>query len=438
MNINNPGYPMLNHAGGGSHLGGADYRGQNCSSCHAHSADGTAGTRDGFMPGTCRGCHSEIQGTRRRVAGASGDFIRSSHHVVGNQAGTVRLFNVDTPAIVYALEGSGDATDYENFCVSCHDANGAAGDVTPFSDNTAVITINMTAWTSASHNTVVSSFTGSCRDCHDNGHGSNKTKLLAPWNYTNDGNADDGLRQEERFCFICHDATGPSTKNLETPYGYAVNWVDQVVHDNLNMNDRHDVQLSAQNVSGAKIECVNCHNPHTDNAITKVIANPDPTDGRTPGSGYFAGTNFMSDWCLDCHDGSMPAAITQPTIALLNVNSFMAGDAHGLGNGNATLKNGYGYVDNMTVNCMSCHTSHVGGTTPVTGSTNFFQLLIRVKSTDGLTDVPTDGGGFNYETTNNLNTAPDTTSGWNWCNTCHTSSMNNSNCFRCHYHGTRW
>ena len=59
------------------------------------------------------------------------------------------------------------------------------------------------------------------------------------------------------------------------------------------LNDRHDVQKSAQDISGAKIECVNCHNPHADNAARRVIADPDPSDGRDPTAGsYFTGSDF--------------------------------------------------------------------------------------------------------------------------------------------------
>jgi predicted CXXCH cytochrome family protein len=46
----NPGFPMTNHVGGANHLEGNDYTGQDCSTCHSHSADSDPYTQDGFMP----------------------------------------------------------------------------------------------------------------------------------------------------------------------------------------------------------------------------------------------------------------------------------------------------------------------------------------------------------------------------------------------------
>ena len=146
VNVNNIGYPMnpASHTGGGNHASGADYRGQNCVTCHPHSADAAASTRDGFMPsgGSCKGCHAAPQGAlpRRQIVGAAGDFQRASHHVLGasdavtdadceicheqtnHQGGVVYLKNADTGAALLATNNA----QYETFCASCHDANGMA------------------------------------------------------------------------------------------------------------------------------------------------------------------------------------------------------------------------------------------------------------------------------------------------------------------------
>ena len=217
---NTPG--MTNH-NGGLHLAGADYRGLDCTTCHPHSLDSSATTKDGFMTG-CRACHNKPQdngdnkpvGGRRQIVGATGgDFTRSSHHVNGadtvtdadcqichemsqHKAGTVRLRNVDT-GTAYTLNYTtlrttptqADSDAYETFCISCHDSNGRAGDTTPFSDQKLVPAVS-NLWSSISpvparHNGTFTPFLGSCLDCHDSGHGSNKLKLLDPWNYTGDG-----------------------------------------------------------------------------------------------------------------------------------------------------------------------------------------------------------------------------------------------------------
>jgi hypothetical protein len=79
--------------------------------------------------------------------------------------------------------------------------------------------------------------------------------------------------------------------------------------------------------------------------------------------------------------------------------------------------------------------------TPVTGATNLFHLKARVMTADGSTPVPTDGGSFAYEyTNNNIKNAP--INGYDWCQTCHINSMGKmkANCDTCHYHGPsgRW
>jgi len=472
QDTNNPGYPMVAHSGAGNHLGGIDYRGQNCTTCHPHSADSSPATRDGFMPvsGSCIGCHSSPQdngdnlpvGGRRAIVGTNGDFIRTSHHVTGSNTvtdadcqvchdqskhsqGVVRLKNVDT-GVVYLLDNSGNAANYENFCISCHDTNGANGDLTPFSDNTSVPIINSgTSWTNASHNNAFGTFNGSCLDCHDNGHGSNKKSILAPWNYTNDGNTDDGIRQEERFCYTCHDADGPATTNVQTKYTLPTRWVQSPAGANnlTTLNDRHDVAKTDQNISGFKIECTDCHNPHSDNSTWPVVANPDPTDARTPGSGYFTETggnttDKWSDWCLDCHDNSFPSTIIPPTKALANINGGFTNDGHGSRtSSNTNLATGTGYAQGMIVQCRQCHGVHVVSPTPVTGLTNLFSVLLRTRNASNTADLQVSFSpfGFGYELTNNNTTTASQTGGY-WCNTCHArSSMDTkTNCYVCHFH----
>lgn len=99
----------------------------------------------------CGGCHSVAMGSRRAVMGANGDFganpARTSHHVVGpvdptaaqclvchnideHGSGTVRLTNADTGAVIPVTSRQ----NMETFCLSCHDATGANGNMGPFAD----------------------------------------------------------------------------------------------------------------------------------------------------------------------------------------------------------------------------------------------------------------------------------------------------------------
>jgi predicted CXXCH cytochrome family protein len=472
-NSQNPGYPMANHIGGANHAGGVDYSGTDCTVCHPHSADTDTGTRDGFMPvgGGCTGCHAVAQdngdgvpvGGRRQITGTEGDFVRASHHVAGepedadcnacheqsqHMTGFVRLLNADNPELVYVLDGAGDPAELESFCLACHDANGAGG-LPPFTDAQMPPVIDAIGWGAASHKSPAGY---SCIDCHDNGHGSNKVNLLAPWDAVPDGHTDDPLVEEERFCGSCHDGDGPSSSDISSLFAAPTNWVATAAGENTNagLNDRHDISLSDQGISGAKIECSRCHDPHLANGTMKVIADPDPADGRMPGSGYFSqggwATNWLSDWCLDCHDGSYPASITPPVTAIVDIYGSwgVGGSTHGAGSGTVkTLEGGLGYTTEMLLQCLDCHTEHVSAATPVTGMTNLYHLKAVVMTADGSAPVPTDGGGFGYEYSSN-NVRTPAVNGYDWCQTCHVDSMGRmkTGCDsgNCHFHGLtgRW
>jgi len=413
--------------------------GRTCTLCHPHA--------DSFQPtaGSCLLCHVSPQdngdnvppGGRRAVVD---EFGYASHHVAGSvtdadclacheqsqhQQGTVRLTNADDGAIIYTPSDANIA----DFCISCHDADGSTvrGGI-PFSDGQWPPIVSDTLWASASHNALGSLV---CLDCHDSGHGSRKRKLLAPFDVAPTAPAN--AEEEEGFCLVCHDADGPASSDIAAQFDPAVRWVTNVVgaNVNLNLNDRHDVQYSAQSVSGAKIECTHCHNPHADTISQRVRSDPDPGDGRTPGSGYLTGSDFMTDWCLDCHDGSFPSSVTGPTTALANILSTHQVDSHGTAGGNASLKSGYGWVADDVLPCLACHTPHPGA------KHNLFQTKDTVYSKDGVTPIPSDGAGLDYFLTDN-NVRTPAVNGYEWCNTCHTSSMGDkkSNCFDCHYHGS--
>ena len=485
VNASRPGSgtPLL-HTGGGNHSGGADYRGQDCTACHAHSADNDPNTKDGFMGASCRGCHSAPQGPRRAVAGASGDFVRSSHHVTGSdavtdadcevchdqsdhQAGTVRLFNADNSATVYIMDGVSNETKYENFCVSCHDGNGAQKEATPlapFSDASTPPIVDVTAWNSASHN--VSASIGSCVNCHDNGHGSNKVSLLAPWNYTDDGDLNDPMQQEERFCYTCHGSAGPASSDIASNFGLPTNWANRTIGTNglANLNDRHDVAATDQARSSSKIECVDCHNPHTATAANPLIADPDPTDGRSPSTpnAYFPGDNFQSRWCLDCHDLTLPPGVVDGHVdgnnnpdGLVNVMAYWDGanngdDTHGARNGNVGSITGVYWNVDITMQCFDCHTYHVADVSGILpsqgGNSNLFHLKAVTYSEDGLTPLTTNAPGiyngtFSYENSQANPFVSDWVDGYAYCNTCHDGAQMQSgadNCSRCHMHGSRY
>ena len=241
------------------------------------------------------------------------------------------------------------------------------------------------------------------------------------------------VEEEEGFCYVCHSSSGAASTDVEGEFSGTTQWVTDAVggNDNMNLNDRHDVDHTDQSTSGAKIECTDCHDPHSATSAQPWKTDPDPSDGRTPGTGQvFAGASALSEFCMDCHDGSFPATVTAPTTALDSVRDTWATDAMGAGGGNAVLRSGYGWADGDTIACAACHGPHVSG--------NLFHSVDVVYSKDGSTPVPSDGGSGYTITDNNVKSPP--VNGYDWCNTCHTGSMGSKkdNCFACHYHGTRW
>ncbi len=273
--------------------------------------------------------------------------------------------------------------------------------------------------------------TGSCLNCHwphgwPDGTGNKYPRLL--------------VDKEEFLCFTCHDIDGPSTKNIKSRFDNPIRWVTAGVSENLKMtiNDRHDIQDAAQSVSGAKIECYDCHDPHKANGTMPIKRDPDPTDGRVPGTGQvLPGADFLTEWCLDCHDGSFPPSITPPAQTLANVrNTYINEDAHGLVDGGPTLKTGYGWARRQLVPCAACHEKK-----HMSNKHELFQVRDTIYSRDGTIPIPDDDGqlGDRYDITNN-NITNTEINGYDFCNTCHTGSMgsNRANCFNCHYHGARF
>jgi len=140
-----------------------------CTDCHNHTA-GFANTA-----GDCKDCHSIAQGGRRPVLGVGGDFAGNtsiaSRHVGGavdptpaqclvchdlsrHTQGTVRLRHGDTGSV--SAYNPLQLSTLEPFCLSCHDGDGAGGDMSPFGDGATLGAVPFVAGT-----TIASSWSGS-------------------------------------------------------------------------------------------------------------------------------------------------------------------------------------------------------------------------------------------------------------------------------------
>ncbi len=294
---------MQNHDGGADHLGGINFEGSNCLTCHPHSVDSEQNTLDGFMAdASCTGCHGQQINSRRQITGTDGDFSLTSHHIQGDvqdedcvvchdtsqhAGGNVRLINVDSGEFIQLLEYPADhpeeAQKLAAFCLACHDEDGAAGN-RPFHDQIEPPVIADDLWQEASH--ALSGNT--CFTCHNNGHGSVKSDLLSPWNADTDASLpDDPYRTQEGFCYLCHGSDGPASTNIAGEF------------DSLS---RHHITASDQ-IDGSRLECINCHNPHLANQANPLM---DPDDPQQPW------TEDITTFCLRCHDGEPPLSVSFP------------------------------------------------------------------------------------------------------------------------------
>jgi hypothetical protein len=359
------------------------------------------------------------------------------------------------------LTNSAEAAKLSTFCLKCHDADGAGGSV-PFSDLATPPVIDATAWAASSHEgsaTIVGCFGDGTFGCHASAHGSEKLNLLAPADVA--PNATTLYEEEEGFCFNCHDADGPASYDAQAGYSTSVLWADDATQSGPpDQNDRHDVLHATQSVSNVKIECYDCHDPHTANAssppFSLVRTDPDPTDGRVPGTGWFAdsaavygggggtSTDAISEFCLDCHDGSLAPGVqdnrSPQVFDILHGGSSWYGNSHGAEPSGASLKTGTNYwALDMVVSCVACHQAHPDDTPQqVTTSlfNNLFMMNDTIHGTDFSTVIPPDDAA-DYELTTLTARRNDNVNSYYLCNTCHTSSMGSGkpNCFDCHTHG---
>lgn len=239
--------------------------GTNCTICHKHLA--------GFSPcggpwgsysasaTDCVSCHKFPMCNRRQIVdsnadgtGTGGDFIKSSHHhypaagTVTNAiclvchdtsqhpGGAVRLKDADTGAI-YTYDPANPVT-VEDFCLSCHDANGANGNMSPFSDGKVLgvapyragIDIKANWNKTYGHRQKGLSCLGDGSPntgCHANGHGSGfvgllSKNLLVP----NPSSAYYSPADEGSFdiCFSCHQSFPLVTKEVVMGYRLGSNF----------------------------------------------------------------------------------------------------------------------------------------------------------------------------------------------------------------------
>jgi hypothetical protein len=360
---------------------------------------------------------TQVPGSRRAILG---EFSLLSHHVTGtvNEAdcevchahnyddgttihthkdGFITLWNVDdhnaTPIQLskYAnpFTDTAEAAKLTQFCLNCHDTDGAAAEAAPSAPFTGSgappkIKDNPDHWTPSSHNTggdgttsPVSCFGDGTGGCHASGHGSQKNFMLAPY----DDPAVDPYRSKERedFCFTCHDTTGgPGMSTFKIQDDFSLAPIEAVAGTGALVNNRHDVLATDRARSGGIVTCKNCHSPHASNSGDLVVnpdtkafldnysidnshTYPDPLDlPNLVTLTYYDGTDSYPDldptsplggspqtekdyiqFCLVCHDGETPDGVTMSNSMLNMAQSYRVDDQHGRLEGRSSASRGY-------------------------------------------------------------------------------------------------
>jgi hypothetical protein len=160
--------------------------------------------------------------------------------------------------------------------------------------------------------------TNTCLSCHDNGHGSNKSTLIGPYNKTADASADP-MDEEEEFCLNCHGGTGVASIKVHLAFSSYTNTATRFFkHDPTATYRKHN---NGENTGAAfggtnrHVECVDCHNPHGAKAYAATTA---PTiyneligaSGVTPayagigaptGFTFNKNTTYEYEVCYKCH-----------------------------------------------------------------------------------------------------------------------------------------
>ncbi len=442
----------------------------------------------------CLVCHDQT--------GHSGDQIVGLRDL-DDLTGTI-LFNQPDAGLATTSTGQGEV--FAGNCLSCHDdgsadalAGGDAGQTptSPFTGSGAppiinpldpvISSVDLGAWGGASHNRPTSGPWGTTSSvtcvgdgnngCHGSGHGSEQLKLWAP--------AAGASISPAEFCFNCHQSGGTSSIDIlaqftpTTPQEYTGGG------DYTTVNKQHDVLPADQAFSGATVSCKDCHSPHADNN-SEPVHNPDtgaslatydpansysgdsPTFTYDSGSGTdldpsnpigpsvggpFAEPDYV-EFCLTCHDGTVPPGVVlPPSGTLLNIAvQYATKDQHGKLIGSQNAQRGYMKTPWATqaqydagiepppyaaLNCTICHGPH--------GSENIYNLRSSITvagvqmQVGGITAFPGDSG-TTY--TLPLNPTEQEQFGWGaWCTFCHEPSHegkgtgSNFGCSTGHTHG---
>ncbi len=377
---------------------------RDCDACHVlHGVGATL----------CLGCHttSLLSGAYPGASVAQG----SKHQTTS--ASTVAAtawpgVTASTPCTNCHAGHQGLRAQGTSLCFTCHDAAGTSKPA-------------MYAYRSAI------TFTGSEHGARGGAGGSSGSCLTCHAVHDAPGLADTAaLKQAEADgCFNCHNSASNSANGVNIQAKITAGATDRT---------RHDVDATAQVASGAKTPCSACHNVHADTRALP-LANPDDIAQGVALSAdpFTSAPTAANPWCLQCHDGTVPAGVTNRA-GIRVISSSWTSDYHGQTAGNGaggTMLAPYVRGGSNAVSCAACHDSHGSA------SVNHVPASVNGRA------VATVAGGNDYKylcaachsgtgTNPTLDQKIDT---WHAaCVNCHGEShsfLKTANCDDCHKHG---
>lgn len=298
-----------------------------CESCHSSGRQSMLNDPQEL----CLNCHDESLDSKGVLSSFGFDgrkYVKISRHKVPEglmACGDCHSPHVDisySPALL-KVKGKRVSRGSE-FCLACHGVDPSSSGISAGGDHeSGYLGVGAhdtkPTWTSPSGI--------KCANCHLS-HGSANERLVG---FRGKG---EKAFNEEKLCFTCHGSSSPSSLR---------GWT---ILDQFTLPSHHPL-LSNQ----AKVECTSCHNPHFVQAEAgKMMSDPDNTQ------------NLISDnivFCLRCHDGSPPAALTTTdtvvpfTVKFSKENGpfFPGWDISGY----ASTPSGH-YLKGYT--CLNCHHPH--------------------------------------------------------------------------------
>jgi predicted CXXCH cytochrome family protein len=330
----------------------------------------------------CKACHSPhrapyyYDASGNYVAGSSNrKMLRVQTGVDGAGKPTYTYYSVNDDA-----QNPGGGGENGAFCLACHGSSatpiGYVGDPGDY-DATAGDHNSAAYESSAAHGSSIlkSSDYGKagaypasqypqvqCLACHDK-HASAADKLIAyrGLDYQPDGVTTYG---QVALCYACHSA-GSSETQVAAGYSAPYAWNDRAVDQEFGRSSTHPVTSAA---SGRSLTCVNCHNVHVVSegagSAWNVARASSPSDTKdTP--------TTITSFCLDCHDGSVPAEVVDATTLVPYRIGFGSPAAPYFTGWDKNSFTGSGHYTATTTKalCENCHDPHGSDFTRLTAWT---------------------------------------------------------------------